>query len=57
MYECTLLDGSLASKGMPDFGEAPSKTDVEALSSFVLYVAKAFRETVAPQTSGHLVKC
>jgi quinohemoprotein ethanol dehydrogenase len=44
IYEQILLDGALRSQGMPDFGDVLSKNDVEALRSFVLYSAKAFRE-------------
>jgi quinohemoprotein ethanol dehydrogenase len=43
IYQQILLDGGLASQGMPDFAEVLSKDDVEAVRGFVLYSAKVLR--------------
>ena len=47
-YNSIILEGQLASQGMPNFGEFLSEEDVENLKSFVLYTAEAFRTQTDP---------
>ncbi len=47
-YKQIVLEGALASQGMPNFGDMLSEEDVEDIKSHVLYTAEAFRSGMAP---------
>ena len=48
-YEAIVLNGLLASEGMPDFGEQLTKEDLADIKSYVLYTADALGKGMSPK--------